>query len=515
MILVRITRSLIALVMVCVVIAGVARPTQAGPLLIDQPISPRDGRTDVTLVSPDRLAVGEWKPQVSFSLIDASNGQAASDQAVARAEVVIAWNAPPQLARSLQVVRYNVYRCTTTEGLFQAKNRLNDFAMTSLTIKDSITAGRYYYGVQAVLTDGTVVSSSAPVEANVVATPPTQPATQPGTAEGIVPSSGGPGGFPTYMVIDGIPGSIAAGGFAGGSHVLDYQWGVVHADGETGPSLQQLTIVREPDNASGGIATAYFSGQQIPKVTMTVCDRVPGPGGGDQPFYRLTLYNVRVADFQVELGDPSIYQVWEKISFIYDDIKVQGRYTTDGAQPGQMIAVDYVNQHVIAPEPADKTPKSSRGDAVARSTRGVYLTVPGMPANRSIPMNAIKYGIEVSDFHFGGLWSESGPGLGQMTIEKRVDAASIRLVAACLSGEQIPEACLEVARGAGPGMDYVMYRVALTGVRVEGVHVERADHESLVDREIVVLGYSGITIESRSISMSGPGPWVTAQKSAN
>ncbi len=512
MILVRkAARSLIVMVMVYLAIVAVAPPALAGGILIDKPALLGVSQTDLKLLNPDRRVFNDWNLSASFRLVDASNAPLATGPSTAWAEVVITWSAPSPLVSGQLPVKYNVYRSSANDDLFQAKNRLNDFALTGLTVTDSVAVGRYYYAVQAVLTDGTVVSSSAPMEANLVATPPTQPTTQPGTDEGIVPSSGGPGKFPIYLIIDGIPGSIAEGGFAGGSHVLDYQWGVTHADAGSGPSLQQLTVVREPDNASGGIATAYYTGQQIPTVTMTVCGRVVGPSGGDLPHYRLTLYNARVADLQVELGDQSVCQVLEKISFVYDDIKVQGRYATDGVQPGQMIAVDYRDNHVVAPEAADKTPMSSRGDAYARAPRGVYLTVPGMPANTSIPMNAIKYGIEISDFHFGGSWSATGPVLGRMTVAKRVDAASIRLVAACFTGELIPDACLEVARGAGPGGGYVVYRAALTGVRIESVQAAKSDDENAADQEILVLSYTGMTIESRSIGMTGPGPWVTAQ----
>lgn len=509
-------RAAVALLLVCLVISVVPQATLAAPIIVDQSTLPGISRIapdNWNLIDRARMASDGWSLQARYRMIDAWNGQTASGASNGRAEVVISWSTPPRLVNNQQV-KYNVYRSSSGEDLFQAKNRLNDFAMTGLTITDNVVAGRYYYAAQAVLADGTVVASSDAMEANVVAAPPpAQVGTQPATTENRLPSSGGLDGSPIYLMVEGVTGSISEGAFAGGSHVLDWQWGVVH-EGTAAPDLQQLTIHRPPDGASIPLAQAFYTGSSIPKVTLTVCK---AQGGSVLPYYRLVLSAVRVAALNVEQGD-EYGSIIECLGFAYDAIKVQC-YEAENVPPSgsnRMIAVDYANGSITGPEPATKIPASSHEapNPVGTAPRGAYLTVTGIPGSTTTPVNVIRNAIDVLDFRFGGVRNANGLMSERMTIEKYVDPASVRLVTACLAGQQIPRAVLEIS---GPGQ-YLYYRVTLTDVKVVSLSLSDATNE--IPKESVELSYGGITIEYRSISatpQSGAvaGPWTSFHYPSN
>ncbi|MGE5654154.1 MAG: type VI secretion system tube protein Hcp [Bacillota bacterium] len=503
------SRRVMAAFVVCLLIAVIVQNAMAAELVSGLPGGVRNTEEDPWGIVTESERIGVWNPlrsirptmdgwnlAGSFRMIEAWNGKAA---ACGQADVVITWSAPPQLMRSQQVVKYNVYRSSTDRDLFQAKNRLNDFPLTKLTINDRVLEGHYYYGVQAILADGTAVSSD-PMEANVVAVaPPAQVGTQPATTENSVPSSGG-GPLAIYMMVDGIPGSITEGGFAGGSYVLSYEWGVTHAEGSTAPTLGTLTVLRNPDSTSVPLAEAFYLGNSIPKVTMTVCHY---QAGYDRPFYRLVLTNVKVANYEVERGD-QVGVILEKITLGYEGLKVQGYESEDPAMgiSNTMLAVDYLNGSVIGPEPSTRVPASSHGAVQARAPKGTYLTMTDIPGPATTGLNVIKNAMEVSDFQFAS---------DHMVIKKRIDPASVRLVTACLSGQRVPTAVLEIAGK----FDCIYYRVSLTDVKVIGVSSSSSALPNQIPMEVVELSYAGIMIEYRSIggAVNAPvfGPWVATQ----
>ncbi|HYG60443.1 MAG TPA: type VI secretion system tube protein TssD [Symbiobacteriaceae bacterium] len=80
--------------------------------------------------------------------------------------VELSWSAvTPPAGKTLQ--GYNIYRSTDTRELFLAQNRLNDFLVTKTSISDTVPAGTYYYGVQAVWSDQTTTQYEPPAKAQV------------------------------------------------------------------------------------------------------------------------------------------------------------------------------------------------------------------------------------------------------------------------------------------------------------------------------------------------------------
>ena len=119
-----------------------------------------------------------------------------------------------------------------------------------------------------------------------------------------------------YLKMDGIPGEVADGRFAGWTQLRSATASLVIPEivppaTTPGPTVFGMEISKAPDRSSPELTVRCASAQVIPRITLAFID-------GQTAYLRLTLRDVRITEVSLQGGGS---QETESVSFTYQKIE--------------------------------------------------------------------------------------------------------------------------------------------------------------------------------------------------
>ncbi len=141
-----------------------------------------------------------------------------------------------------------------------------------------------------------------------------------------------------YLKMDGIPGEVADGRFAGWTQLSSATASllvpeIVPPATTPGPTVFGMVVSKAPDRSTPELTVRCASAQIIPRDTLALID-------GQTAYLRLTLRDVRITEVSLQGGDS---QETESVSFTYQKIE-WSTTDRDGDGSGLTAAFDIALQ---------------------------------------------------------------------------------------------------------------------------------------------------------------------------